>query len=236
MLDSIILYEGKAKRVHLTNEPNVLRLEYLDQATALNGKKKTNILGKGRLNNLITSEIFDYLTEAGITHHFIKKISDSEQLVEKVTIIPLEVVVRNNATGSFTKRLGIQEGTKLPTPIIEFYYKNDELDDPFINDEHIYFLELATASELDRIKAEALKINTALITLFQSIGITLVDFKIEFGRTITGDILLSDEISPDTCRLWDNETGHSLDKDIFRKDLGELVPLYTTVLERLTNR
>ncbi len=233
---STILYQGKAKNVYSTEDEKVLRLEYLDQATALNGKKKDLIFGKGELNNKITSLIFSELTKKGIKNHWLKQISSHEQLVKKVTIIPLEVVLRNIATGSFTKRLGIKEGTILPNPIIEFYLKDDALDDPFINDEHINYLKIASEEDLRMIKEETLKINSLLRDIFAEINITLVDFKLEFGKDETGEIILSDEITPDTCRLWDKQTGHSLDKDIYRKDLGEIIPIYQEILNRLNKK
>lgn len=235
-MKSTVLYQGKAKNVYSTDRENELRLEYLDQATALNGKKKDEISGKGALNNLITSEIFSYLSSKEINHHWIRQISSNEQLVKKVEIIPLEVVLRNVATGSFVKRLGIKNGSKLPFPIIEFYYKDDNLDDPFINEDHIEFLKIASEEEVAFLKEESLKINTLLQELFNEIGITLVDFKLEFGKDETGHIILSDEITPDTCRLWDKETGESLDKDIYRKDLGDITPIYKEVLKRLQER
>ncbi|MGX7024328.1 phosphoribosylaminoimidazolesuccinocarboxamide synthase [Vagococcus hydrophili] len=233
---STILYQGKAKNVHSTEDKDVLRLEYLDQATALNGKKKDAIRGKGELNNQITSLIFSELTKQGIKNHWLESISDKEQLVKKVEIIPLEVVLRNIATGSFTKRLGVKEGTKLPFPIIEFYYKDDELDDPFINEDHIKYLDIASESEVANLKKQALEINQKLQELFQSIDVTLVDFKLEFGKDTFNEIILSDEITPDTCRLWDQKTGQSLDKDIYRKDLGEIIPVYQEILNRLEER
>ncbi len=231
-----ILYQGKAKNVHSTKKTDVLRLEYLDQATALNGKKKDAISGKGELNNEITSIIFSSLTQKGVKNHWLEKISKNEQLVKKVEIIPLEVVLRNIATGSFTKRLGVVEGTKLPFPIIEFYYKDDALDDPFINEDHIKYLEIANESEVANLKEQALVINQKLQEIFNNIDVTLVDFKLEFGKDELGEIILSDEITPDTCRLWDQKTGQSLDKDIYRKDLGEIVPVYQEILNRLKER
>lgn len=235
-MNSILVYEGKAKNVYSTEKNSVLRLKYLDQATALNGKKKDLIQGKGELNNQITSLVFSELNKNGISNHWIKNISKTEQLVKKVDIIPLEVVLRNIATGSFTKRLGIEEGTVLAKPIIEFYYKDDSLDDPFINEDHIEFLEIATKQELDFIKEETLKINNVLTKLFDSIDITLVDFKLEFGKDEEGNIILSDEITPDTCRLWDKKLHASLDKDVYRKDLGDIIPVYQEVLTRLQNK
>ena len=229
-----LLYEGKAKKLFKTDQDGVLWVEYLDQATALNGAKKDVVQGKGELNNQITSLIFEALKAEEIPSHFIEKISKTEQLVKSVKIIPLEVVVRNRAAGSFSKRLDIPEGKALPFPIVEFYYKEDRLDDPFINDDHVLALEIATEEEITAIKELAQKVNQALIKLFQKATITLIDFKIEVGRTPAGDILLADEISPDTCRLWDTATDSHLDKDIYRRDLGDLVPVYQEVLARLS--
>lgn len=208
-------------------------VEYLDQATALNGAKKDAVKGKGQMNNQITSQIFEKLAVKGIQSHFIKKISKTEQLVKRVEMIPLEIVVRNVAAGSFSKRLDITEGTDLPFPITEFYYKEDRLDDPFINDYHVAFLQVATKEEIQKIKELALQVNHSLQELFLSIDIRLIDFKIEVGRTEDGTILLADEISPDTCRLWDVKTNEHLDKDVYRRDLGDLIPVYEEVLQRL---
>ncbi|MFY1068649.1 phosphoribosylaminoimidazolesuccinocarboxamide synthase [Enterococcus sp. AD013-P3] len=230
-----LLYEGKAKKLYKTDEDGVLWVEYLDQATALNGAKKDAVSGKGALNNQITSLIFDRLKDEGIPSHFIEKISKTEQLVESVSIIPLEVVVRNTAAGSFSKRLAIPEGTSLAFPIVEFYFKEDRLDDPFINDDHVRVLSIATTEEIQEIKALAKRVNDALRTLFQKAEIRLIDFKIEVGRDTNGGILLADEISPDTCRLWDMKTQEHLDKDIYRRDLGDLVPVYQEVLQRLAD-
>ncbi|MBP2099316.1 phosphoribosylaminoimidazolesuccinocarboxamide synthase [Enterococcus rivorum] len=228
-----LLYEGKAKKIFETEDSSVLWIEYLDQATALNGARKDEIQGKGLLNNQISSFIFKQLKAMGVESHFIKKISKTEQLVNSLQIVPLEVVIRNVAAGSFSKRLDVKEGTLIDFPILEFYYKEDRLDDPFINEDHMKFLELATEDEIKEIKKVALIVNEALIELFKAIDITLVDFKIEFGRYIDGRILLGDEISPDTCRLWDSKTNQSLDKDIYRKNLGDMVSVYQEVLDRL---
>ena len=208
----------------------------MNQATALNGAKKDQISGKGELNNQITGLIFDFLKSKGITNHYIKQLSETEQLIQNVEIIPLEVVVRNIAAGSFSKRLAIPEGTPLKSPIVEFYYKNDELDDPMVIDAHILTLELATAEELTQLRQKALAVGEALTELFDSIDITLVDFKLEFGRQKDGSILLADEVSPDTCRLWDKQTNEHLDKDIYRRDLGDIIPVYQEVLNRLEKR
>lgn len=229
-------YAGKAKKLYATDNPDVFWVEYLDQATALNGVKKDKVAGKGALNNQITSLIFEQLKSEGISSHFVKNVSKTEQLVECVEIIPLEVVVRNVAAGSFSKRLQIEEGTPLDFPIVEFYYKEDALDDPFINDDHVKLLKLATGKEINDIKHLAREVNVALQQIFEQIGIKLIDFKIEIGRTKTGQLLLADEISPDTCRLWDLSTNEHLDKDIYRRDLGDLVPVYEEVLMRLENQ
>lgn len=227
------LYEGKAKRIYETDEKDVLWVEYKDDATAFDGKKKDVLTGKGRLNNEITSLIFTELKKNGIESHFIEKLSEKEQLVKRVEIIPIEVVVRNIAAGSLVKRLGMERGTEILPPIVEFYYKNDELGDPLITEEHIRILNIATPEEVEILKREGLKINEQLKKIFKKIGMQLVDFKIEFGRDSDGKVLLADEISPDTCRLWDEKTGESFDKDLFRFDLGNLQEGYETILKRL---
>lgn len=228
-----LLYEGKAKKVYATNEKHVLWIEYKDEATAFNGEKKATIVGKGRLNNEITSLLFSLLHEAGVSNHFIRKISDTEQLVRQVTIIPLEVVVRNIVAGSLAKRIGLEEGTALEKPIVEFYYKNDDLGDPLLTEDHIAVLQLASCDELLHMKQTALRINDILTSLFRSCDLQLVDFKLEFGKDETGAVLLADEISPDTCRLWDVHTKEKFDKDVFRRDLGDLTETYTKLLQRL---
>ena len=228
-----LLYEGKAKKVYATNEEGVLWIEYKDEATAFNGEKKAKISGKGRLNNEITSLLFFFLHEAGVNNHFIRKISDTEQLVRRVTIIPLEVVVRNIVAGSLSKRTGLEEGTVLEKPLVEFYYKNDDLGDPLLTEDHIALLQLATHDELLHMKQTALRINDILTSLFRSCDLQLVDFKLEFGKDETGAVLLADEISPDTCRLWDVHTKEKFDKDVFRRDLGDLTETYTKLLQRL---
>lgn len=228
-----LLYEGKAKRVYGTDDENIVWLEYKDSATAFNGEKKAEISGKGRLNNEITSLLFLKLKEMGIDSHFVEKISETEQLVKKVRIIPLEVVVRNQAAGSLAKRLGIEEGTDLPAPLVEFYYKNDELGDPLVTEGHIEILKLAEKEELAVLNKKALDVNTVLTRFFSELGIRLIDFKLEFGKDSDGRILLADEISPDTCRLWDEKTNEKLDKDVFRRDLGSLTDAYEKILSRL---
>lgn len=227
------LYEGKAKRIYETDQPDVLWVAYKDDATAFNGEKKDVLEGKGRLNNEISSLIFSLLKQDGIESHFIERLSESEQLVKKVDIVPLEVVVRNIAAGSLVKRLGIERGTVFSSPVVEFYYKDDSLGDPLINEEHIRVMEIASAEELKAMKDAALAVNERLITMFGKINTQLIDFKLEFGRTADGTILLADEISPDTCRLWDKETGESLDKDLFRFQQGSLQEGYETILKRL---
>ncbi|TYV42153.1 phosphoribosylaminoimidazolesuccinocarboxamide synthase [Listeria monocytogenes] len=228
-----LVYEGKAKRLFKTEESGVLRVAYKDDATALNGVRKESFAGKGELNNQITSLIFSHLAEAGIESHFIHAISETEQLVKEVSIIPLEVVVRNVMAGSLAKRLGKEEGEPIPNAIVEFYFKEDALDDPFINDDHVLYLEIATTNEMDAIRQAARSINKVLQELFNQMNITLIDFKLEFGRDAAGNILLADEISPDTCRLWDKETNQKLDKDVFRRNIGNLTDVYTEVLNRL---
>lgn len=228
-----LLYEGKAKRLYATDEQGILWVEYKDSATAFNGEKKADIAGKGTLNNKITSLLFEKLKEAGIESHFVKQLSDQEQLVREVSIIPIEVVVRNIVAGSMAKRLGIEEGTQLERPVVEFYYKDDALGDPLITEDHIQLLGLAVPQEVQELREKALKVNEVLIGFFKEVGVDLVDFKIEFGRDKDGSILLADEISPDTCRLWDSETKQKLDKDVFRRDLGNLTDAYGLILAKL---
>lgn len=228
-----MLYEGKAKRIYATGDEGVVWIEYKDSATAFNGEKKAEITGKGRLNNQISSLIFIKLQELGIPSHFIKQLSEHEQLVKHVTIVPLEVVVRNTAAGSLAKRLGLEEGMTFPQPLVEFYLKDDELGDPIVTEDHISLLDLATPEELAVMKEQALKINEVLTVLFSEMNINLIDFKIEFGKDHAGEIMLADEISPDTCRFWEKGTNRKLDKDVFRRDLGNLVDAYTEIFERL---
>lgn len=227
------LYEGKAKKVFKTEDPNEFIIEYKDDATAFNGEKKGSIVGKGVINNKMTELIFTMLEEKGIPTHFIKLLSDSEQLVKAVTIFPLEVIIRNTAAGSVCKRLGLEEGKKLKTPIFEFCYKNDDFGDPMINDSHIIAMELATAEEIETIRDMTYKINDILKPYFFEKGINLIDFKIEFGKTNDGQIVLADEISPDTCRFWDVNTNEKLDKDRFRRDLGNVEGAYVEMLKRV---
>ncbi|ALC88504.1 phosphoribosylaminoimidazole-succinocarboxamide synthase [Bacillus sp. FJAT-18017] len=228
-----LLYEGKAKRIYRTADEQIVLVEYKDSATAFNGEKKAEISGKGRLNNEISSNIFIMLKEQGIESHFVEKVSANSQLVKRVTIIPLEVVVRNLAAGSMAKRLGMEEGKPLKKPIVEFYLKDDNLGDPLITEDHIVELNLATQGEITILKEKALEINNVLSTFFKEIAINLIDFKLEFGKDASGKIVLADEISPDTCRLWDSKTNEKLDKDVFRRDLGSLTEAYEKILNRL---
>lgn len=228
-----LLYEGKAKKIFLTEDKDTVLVYYKDDATAGNGAKKGTILNKGSMNNEITTRIFKYLEENGIKTHYIKTLSDREQLVKRVEIIPLEVIVRNLAAGSFSKRLGVVEGSDLNTTIFEICYKNDDLGDPLINDSHAVALGLATFEELKEIYAITGKINDLLQAYFNKAGLILVDFKIEFGKDKDGKILLADEISPDTARLWDEKTREKLDKDRFRRDLGHVEDAYLEVLNRI---
>ncbi len=228
-----LLYEGKAKRLYQTQDEDILFVEYKDSATAFNGEKKAEIAGKGNLNNQITTLIFEKLQANGIASHFVKRLSDNEQLVRKVDIIPIEVVTRNIAAGSLAKRLGFDEGVALKRPIVEFYYKDDELGDPFITTEHIDLLDIATPEEVQSLYDAALQVNEVLRPIFADVGVTLVDFKLEFGRDKDGNVLLADEISPDTCRLWDTKTNQKLDKDVFRRDLGSITEVYEIILQKL---
>ena len=228
-----LIYEGKAKTLFFYDNNKIIQY-FKDDATAFNKKKHEIINEKGILNNFISEFIFKYLSENGVENHFIERLNDREQLVKKVDIIPVEVIVRNIATGTLTKRLGIQEGLKLKKPLIEFTLKSDELDDPIISEEHIDVLEYAEKDEINNIKEQALLINKLLLQLFSSINIQLVDFKIEFGRlTIDKKVILADEISPDSCRLWDKSSSEKLDKDRFRKNLGGLIDAYKEVATRL---
>ena len=228
-----LLYEGKAKQLFATEDEHILFVSYKNSATAFNGEKKEEIEGKGILNNKITTILFKKLKERGIDSHFVEQISENEQLVRKVEIIPLEVVVRNVAAGSLSKRLGIEEGTPLKHSIVEFYYKDDALGDPLLTNAHLALLDLATPEEIHILETKALEINKVLQPLFKEIGVTLIDMKLEFGKTAAGNILLADEISPDTCRLWDDKTNNKLDKDVFRRNLGSLTEVYEIILSRL---
>lgn len=226
------LYEGKAKKVYLTDDPDVLIVDYKDDATAFNGEKKGTIVGKGAINNRMSNYLFKQLEKEGIPTHLIEELSDRETAVKKVSIVPLEVIVRNVAAGSFSKRLGVPEGTEFTEPTIEFSYKNDELGDPLINEYFARALNLASWDEIETIKKYAFKINEVLKEFFLVAELRLIDFKIEFGR-YHGTIILADEISPDTCRLWDVHTNEKLDKDRFRRDLGNVEEAYQEVMKRI---
>lgn len=227
-----MLYEGKAKKVFTTDVEDVLIVDYKDDATAFNGEKKGTIVGKGVVNNRMTNHIFKMLEEKGIPTHFVEELSDRETAVKKVEIVPLEVIVRNVAAGSFSKKLGIEEGFRLLAPTLEFSYKNDDLGDPMINDYYAIAIGAATREEIDRITELVFKINEILVAYFAEKNIDLIDFKVEFGR-YKGEIILADEISPDTCRFWDSETHEKLDKDRFRRDLGRVEEAYEEVYRRL---
>lgn len=231
-----MLYEGKVKKIYATDKENEVIVYYKDDATAFNGEKKGSIEDKGQFNNDITSIIFKMLEENGIKTHFIEKLNDREQLCKKVSIVPLEVIVRNVAAGSMAKRLGIEEGTPLKTTVFEISYKNDELGDPLINDYHAVAIGATTFEELQEIYAMTDKINELLKKFFASVNINLIDFKIEFGKTDDGKIVLADEISPDTCRFWDATTNEKLDKDRFRRDLGNVRGAYQEILSRMSSR
>lgn len=228
------LYEGKAKKLYRTDDRDVLVVEYKDDLTAFNAEKKANMAGKGVLNNKISAWLFRYLDGKGIPHHFIEQVDDVHQLVRDVKIVPLEVIVRNITTGSLCKRLGVSEGLELPRPLLEFCLKNDALGDPIITEDHAILFGWATEEEIARIKEITLQVNAALKELFIGLGIVLVDFKLEFGKTSDGELVLADEISPDTCRFWDSSTGEKLDKDRFRKDLGNVLQAYQEIWNRLS--
>lgn len=227
------LYEGKAKRVFLTEDPEVVIVSYKDDATAFNGEKKGTISGKGVVNNRMTNHVFKMMEKEGIPTHLVEELNDRETAVKKVEIVPLEVIVRNVAAGSFSKRMGVEEGIELLCPILEFSYKNDELGDPFINDDYALALGLAEQEEIDTIRTYAKKVNEFLKGYFLDAGMKLIDFKIEFGRLPDGTIILADEVSPDTCRLWDVDTNEKLDKDRFRRDMGNVEEAYEEVFHRL---
>ena len=228
------LYEGKAKKVFETEDPERLIVSYKDDATAFNGLKKGTIVGKGVINNRMSNLLMERLEKAGIPTHLVEELSDRETLVKKVSIVPLEVIVRNIAAGSFSKRYGVEEGVAFDSPTIEFSYKNDELGDPLLDEYHALALKLATPEEIESIKKYSFAVNEELKAFWKECGITLVDFKLEFGRLPNGTIVLADEISPDTCRLWDSKTGDKLDKDRFRRDLGGVEDAYAEVMKRLT--
>lgn len=227
------LYEGKAKKVFATDAPELLIVSYKDDATAFNGLKKGTIVGKGVINNRMSNLLMQKLEKAGIPTHFVEELSERETLVKKVSIIPLEVIIRNIAAGSFSKCYGVDEGFVFETPTIEFSYKNDELGDPLMNEYHAIAMKLATQEEIETIKKYAFAINEQLKAFWAECGVILVDFKLEFGKLLDGTIVLADEISPDTCRLWDRKTGEKLDKDRFRRDLGGVEDAYAEVMKRL---
>lgn len=226
------LYEGKAKKVYATNNPDYVIVDYKDDATAFNGEKKGTITGKGVINNKMTNFMFKLLEKEGVPTHLVEEISDRETIVKKVEIVPLEVIVRNVAAGSFSKKLGIAEGTPLKQPTLEFSYKNDDLGDPFINKYYALGLDLATEKEIEDITKYAFKVNEFMLGFFKNIGIDLIDFKIEFGR-FHDQIILADEISPDTCRFWDSKTHEKLDKDRFRRDMGGVEEAYQEMMKRV---
>lgn len=226
------LYEGKAKKVYATDNPELLIVSYKDDATAFNGLKKGTISGKGVINNQMSNMLMQKLEENGVPTHFVEELSERETVVKRVSIVPLEVIVRNIAAGSFSKRYGVPEGKIFEKPTVEFSYKNDDLGDPLINDYHAMAIDVATETEIETIKEYALKVNEFLKSFWSECGVTLVDFKLEFGKTSDGAIILADEISPDTCRLWDSKTGEKLDKDRFRRDLGGVEDAYTEVMRR----
>jgi len=227
------LYEGKAKKVYATDDSNLVIVDYKDDATAFNGVKKGTIEGKGVINNRVTNHLMKMLEDNGVPTHLVQELSERETLVKKVQIVPLEVIVRNIAAGSLSKRLGLPEGTKLRTTVLEHCYKDDALGDPMVNRYHIAALELATEEELGLIEDYALRVNELLSEYLLDLGIELIDFKLEFGRTAEGQIVLADEISPDTCRFWDSKTGEKLDKDRFRRDLGGVEDAYREIMKRL---
>ncbi len=227
------IYEGKAKRVYTTDDPKIVIVDYKDDATAFNGLKKGTITGKGVVNNKVSNHFFRLLESKGIPTHFVEQLSDRETAVKRVEILPVEVIVRNRAAGSFSKRMGVAEGTSLSSVILEYSYKNDALGDPMVNEYHIFAMEFATPEELKLIADYSLKINEILSAYLKSANIELIDFKLEFGKTADGTIVLADEISPDTCRFWDSVSGEKLDKDRFRRDLGGVEDAYQEVLKRL---
>ncbi len=227
------LYEGKAKKVFATNDPDMVIVDYKDDATAFNGEKKGSIAGKGVINNIMSNRLFKLLEQNGVPTHFVEELSDRETLVRKVSIVPLEVIIRNISAGSFSKRYGVEEGIRFDSPTIEFSYKNDSLGDPLINSYHAIALKLATKDEIGQIKTMAFKVNDVMREYFDALNVILVDFKLEFGKTSDGKIVLADEISPDTCRFWDKDTREKLDKDRFRRDLGGVEDAYREIMKRV---
>lgn len=233
MEKTVQMYEGKAKKVYATDDERFCIVSYKDDATAFNGQKKGTIMGKGAINNRVTNHLMKLLEKNGIPTHFVEELSDRETVVKKVSIVPLEVIVRNIAAGSLAKRLGLEEGTKMKRTVLEYCYKDDELGDPMVNEYHILAMEYATKEELDLIAQYSLKINQVLTDYLKDANIELIDFKLEFGKTEDGTIVLADEISPDTCRFWDSVSGEKLDKDRFRRDLGGVEDAYNEILKRL---
>ena len=230
------LYEGKAKKVFATDDPNLVIVDYKDDATAFNGLKKGSIAGKGVINNVMSNHMFQLLEKQGVPTHFVEQLSERETLVKKVSIVPLEVIVRNISAGSFAKRFGVEEGIVFDEPTIEFSYKNDDLGDPLMNAYHAVALKAATREEIETIKSMAFKVNEVMKQYFDSLNVILVDFKLEFGKTADGKIVLADEISPDTCRLWDKTTKEKLDKDRFRRDLGGVEEAYQEIMKRVMGK
>ena len=233
MEKTVQLYEGKAKKVFATNDENLVIVSYKDDATALDGLKKGTISGKGAINNRMSNRLMQMLEKAGVPTHFVEELSDRETVVRKVQIVPLEVIIRNISAGSFAKRYGVEEGIVFSSPTIEFSYKNDDLHDPLLNEYHALALKLATREEIDLIKKYSFAVNDVLKAFWAECGVTLVDFKLEFGKTPDGTIVLADEISPDTCRLWDSKTHEKLDKDRFRRDMGGVEDAYAEIMKRL---
>lgn len=230
------IYEGKAKKVYSTEDPNLVIVDYKDDATAFNGLKKGTIVGKGVINNQMTNRLMAKMEKAGIPTHFVEELSERETLVKRVEIVPLEVIIRNISAGSFAKHYGVEEGIVFDAPTIEFSYKNDDLGDPLINEYHALALKLASKEEIEQIKKYAFAVNDVLKAFWSECGVTIVDFKLEFGRTSDGTIVLADEISPDTCRFWDSKTGEKLDKDRFRRDLGNVEGAYQEMSRRLMGK
>ncbi|HJC12232.1 MAG TPA: phosphoribosylaminoimidazolesuccinocarboxamide synthase [Candidatus Agathobaculum intestinigallinarum] len=230
------LYEGKAKKVFATDDPNLVIVSYKDDATAFNGEKKGTIAGKGAINNVMSNHMFQLLEQQGVPTHFVEQLSDRETVVKKVSIVPLEVIVRNISAGSFAKRYGVKEGIVFDEPTFELSYKNDDLGDPLMNEYHAIALKLATREEIELIKSMTFKVNEVMKQYFDTLNVTLVDFKLEFGKTADGTIVLADEISPDTCRLWDKTTGEKLDKDRFRRDMGGVEEAYQEIMNRVMGK
>ena len=230
------LYEGRAKKVFATDDANLVIVDYKDDATAFNGEKKGTITGKGVINNVMSNHMFQLLEQQGVPTHFVEQLSERETLVKKVSIVPLEVIIRNISAGSFAKRFGVEEGIVFDEPTIEFSYKNDELGDPLMNAYHAIALKAATRDEIETIKAMAFKVNEVMKQYFDTLNVILVDFKLEFGKTADGKIVLADEISPDTCRLWDKTTKEKLDKDRFRRDMGGVEEAYQEIMKRVMGK